>query len=603
MYFFTLFNHFSIDFFTEIYYRIRMLPIDYFKNPKSVSQKQYEALRAFFLEHLSAAEVARKFGYTLRAFNSLVGDFRRQLSTISDTDPFFAIKKKGRKFRDNSDGVVDIITEMRKMNHSVGEIKTALDAKGHRVSERFVYLTLRREGFARLPRRSKQQRNVSGPVKLSAPKSMILEKKEDTFQIQNAGLLVFLPYIQHSGIADVIAQSLYPGTQSIDRVASIMAFLALKLSNIRRYSADDLWCMDRGAGLFAGLNVLPKTAWFSSYSSRITREMNRHFLKSLHKLWQTQGLLGDTVNLDFVTIPYWGDDAHLENNWSGKRNKVLSSMLSVLAQESDSGIIDYGDTNVMHRNEHAVVLEFLDFYRQGNPTGQDLKYLVFDSKFTNYENLRKLNDEQILFITIRRRGKNMVDQINQIPANQWKRCHIMNADGKGRTLNVFDDQVMLNEYNGLIRQVCITGHGKVKPAVLITNDFDIPVDKLIRKYCQRWLVEKTIAEQTDFFHLNRVSSSMVIKVDFDLTMTILAHNIYRLFAQDLDRYSHFSDTRLYEKFIDNAGEVLIHSDKIDVKLKKKRDLPKILETMNPFHTTPISWLHHLPLQFSGLSHS
>ena len=580
-----------------------MTPIDYFRHPFSVSQKQYEALRAFFLEQRPAAEVAKQFGYTLRAFNSLVTRFRHQLQDVVNADPFFAIRKKGRKFRDDSDGVVDLIIEMRKKNYSVGEIKTALDTKGFRVSERYVYLTLRRGGFARLPRRSKQQRTGSGAVKLSAPKSMLLEWKADAFQTQNAGLLTLLPYIQQSGIAGVIAQSLYPGTQTIDRVASILAFLALKLSNIRRYSSDDLWCMDRGAGLFAGLNVLPKAAWFSSYSSRITREMNRHFLKSLHAVWHQRGLLGDTVNLDFVTIPYWGDDAHLENNWSGKRNKALSSMLSVLAQQSDSGIIDYGDTDVQHRNEHAVVLEFLDFYRQGDSTGRELKYLVFDSKFTNYENLRRLDDEHIRFITIRRRGKNMVDQINRIPTHRWKRCHVMNADGKGRTLKVFDERVMLNEYNRVIRQVCITGHGKIKPAVLITNDFDIPVEMLIRKYSQRWLVEKTIAEQTDFFHLNRVSSSMVIKVDFDLTMTILAHNIYRLFAQDLDRYSHFADIRLFEKFIDNAGEIEIHPDKIDVRLKKKRDLPKILETMKPFQTTPISWLNHLPIEFSGLSHS
>ncbi len=28
-----------------------------------------------------------------------------------------------------------------------------------------------------------------------------------------------------------------------------------------------------------------------------------------------------------------GDDSQLENNWSGKRNKALSSMLAVLAQD------------------------------------------------------------------------------------------------------------------------------------------------------------------------------------------------------------------------------------------------------------------------------
>jgi len=84
----------------------------------------------------------------------------------------------------------------------------------------------------------------------------------------------------------------------------------LKLSNIKRYSDDDIWCMDRGLGLFAGLNVLPKAAWLSSYSSRVTKDMNISFLRSLHKIWANNDLLSDTVNLDLTTIPYWGDDSH-----------------------------------------------------------------------------------------------------------------------------------------------------------------------------------------------------------------------------------------------------------------------------------------------------
>jgi hypothetical protein len=42
---------------------------------------------------------------------------------------------------------------------------------------------------------------------------------------------------------------------------------------------------------------LPKTAWFSSYSHRVTREMNLCFLKELHQLWKKEGLLSDTANL------------------------------------------------------------------------------------------------------------------------------------------------------------------------------------------------------------------------------------------------------------------------------------------------------------------
>ena len=102
-----------------------------------------------------------------------------------------------------------------------------------------------------------------------------------------------------------------------------MSFLALKLIGTRRYGTDDLWCMDRGSGLFAGLNVLPKAAWFSSYSQWVTREINLSFLRSLHSIWEKHNLLSDILNLDFTTFPYWGDDAHLENNLKIRRKHVL----------------------------------------------------------------------------------------------------------------------------------------------------------------------------------------------------------------------------------------------------------------------------------------
>ena len=68
----------------------------------------------------------------------------------------------------------------------------------------------------------------------------------------------------------------------------------------------------------------------------------------MHEIWQSNGLLSDTANLDFVTVPYWGDDSHLENNWSGTRHQALASILAALAHDPDTGIITYGDTNVRH---------------------------------------------------------------------------------------------------------------------------------------------------------------------------------------------------------------------------------------------------------------
>ncbi|MCK5763198.1 MAG: transposase, partial [Clostridiales bacterium] len=501
-----------------------------------------------------------------------------------------------------------LIITLRKQNFSAEDIVIMIQSKGLKVSYGYVYQLIKKEGFARLPRRSNGFKSMQELSRIEAPVSVKLVLKNETFSTSTAGLLCFLPIIRKYEIDSLIQNSSYPSTRSIGKLSSIMSFLALKLVGTRRYSVDDLWCMDRGSGFFAGLNVLPKNAWFSSYSHRVTREMNVSFLRSMHTVWAKHNLLGDTSNLDFTTIPYWGEHTHLENNWSGKRNKALSSMLAVLAQDPDTGIIDYGNTDVMHKNESNVVLEYLDFYRS-DKQAQKLKYLVFDSRFTNYENLSKLDHKGIKFLTIRRRGKKIVDQIRNVERSKWKTIRVDCSAMKKRTLKAYDSTIELRGYcdvNGetkQIRQVAITGNGKVKPALIITNDFDINTQVVVRKYARRWLVEKEISEQVEFFHLNKVSSSMVIKVDFDLTMTILAHNIYRIFANELGRYSSLSDNRIYEKFIATNGQVNVANKMIQVQLKKKRELPLLLETMSFFNNYQYEQFEHRKLLFEGAASS
>jgi hypothetical protein len=167
---------------------------------------------------------------------------------------------------------------------------------------------------------------------------------------------------------------------------------------------------------------------------------------------------------------------------------------------------------VHHKNELAVVLEYLDFYKQTGFGKQPLTYLVFDSKFTNYENLSKLDEWKIKFITIRRRGEKILENISK--NHSYKTIRVEACGMKKRTLKVRDEAVSLPGYGDCktgkpksIRQIIITGHRKIKPSLIITNDFEISLEKVVRKYFRRWLVEKGIAEQIDFFHLNRVYSS------------------------------------------------------------------------------------------------
>jgi transposase len=571
----------------------------FFKNIKNIAQKRYEALRAFYYEGKNASYVAKKFGYTKNAFYSMARNFNKYLK--EDKDPvkrFFVTNIPGpKKYKQKN--IRNFIIMLRKKYLSVPDIKSILDSQEIDVSETFIYKIIKQEGFAKLPRRGKLSRNETRSNSLiRAPQSILFNESKEKFSSSSLGILCFIPYITNYGIDKIILKSKFPETKIIPKLNSILSFLALKLSNVSRYSKDDIWCMDRGLGLFAGLNVLPKASWLSSYSHRVTKDMNISFLKNLNKIWKKHELLSDTVNLDFTALPYWGEDTHLENNWSGKRNKAIKSILAALAHDPDSGIITYGDTTVRRDNQKGAVLEFLDFYKKNS---KDLKYLVFDSKFTTYQNLKKLDDDGIKFLTIRKRGKKIVEELESLQKTDFKKIRVQSAKG-ARQIKVTDTLVFLRGYGEKVRQIAITGNKKIKPALIITNDFDLKIEDVVRKYARRWLIEKSISEQIHFFHLNKVNSSIVIKVDFDLTMTILANNLYRLFARDLMEYSNHTSEKLYEKFIYNSGKIEI-SNEVIVSMKKKRHYPILIEALNLYKNTKISWLENKKIKFEADSTS
>jgi hypothetical protein len=582
--------------------------IQFFANPVQPLHRQYLALRSFFFEEKSAEVVAAKYGYTVHAIYALAKNFKKKLenSEQNGEELFFQPLKMGRPKQERDSGLVGIIVNLRKKQLSVPDIKIILDSMRYNVSEGIIYKVCDDNGFVRLPKRSNEQRQElmghSGYVNVvQAPVSIIHPfSAEEHFSSKGVGVLCFLPLIKAYGIDKTIEKSAYPETKQIGRLNSVLAFIALKLSNVQRYGQDDGWCMDRGLGMFAGLNVLPKTTWYSAYSDAVLREDNVAFLKSINRIFVNHGLLSDSANLDFTAIPYWGNEDPFENNWSGKRSKALISIQAALAQDPDTGILCYGDTTVKHDNQDDVVLEFMDFYHEG--TGKKISYLVFDSKFTTLENLGRINAEGVKFITVQRRSKHLNEKIGQIPDSQWKTVKIEKANHKSRTA-VFCESTTTNKRYGEpeLRQIFLKGK-TIKPAIILTNEFKLKAEDAIHRYSRRWLVENEISEQIHFFHLNRNNSGIVVKVDFDLTMTILAHNLYRLLASKLPGYTHNRAQSLYDTFIDNYGEVEVGCDVITIKMNRKRALPLLCESLSLLDDT-YPWLGHKKLIFTANSHT
>ena len=61
----------------------------FFREPTGPSQRQYEALRAVFLDGLPQREAADRFGYTYDGFRQLVHQFRRGCAA-GTPPPFFS---------------------------------------------------------------------------------------------------------------------------------------------------------------------------------------------------------------------------------------------------------------------------------------------------------------------------------------------------------------------------------------------------------------------------------------------------------------------------------------------------------------------------------
>src|SRR5204863_1196179 len=88
---------------------------------------------------------------------------------------------------------------------------------------------------------------------------------------------------------------------------------------------------DEGLALFSGLNATPKKSYFSEYSSRITPQQTDRLLAAWHEqLCGCQLLEGSSFNLDFHSVPYYGQDPIIEKHYVSARSRSQNSILVFL---------------------------------------------------------------------------------------------------------------------------------------------------------------------------------------------------------------------------------------------------------------------------------
>jgi len=420
--------------------------------------------------------------------------------------------------------------------------------------------------------------------------------QERRLRTRVAGIFLFLPLLTQLRVDQLVRQAGYPGSRMVPAVSALLSLLALKLLDKERHSHINDFNFDAALGLFAGLNVLPKKSYATDYSYRTQRCHQRQLLAGwIAALAPVLFPQGHSFALDFHPIPYRGDPTGLENHFIATRGKACPSVLSFFAQERDSGVLCYANANLGRADQAGEVLRFVEFWHQ--VTGHDPSWLYFDSKVTSYAELNRLNQRDIHFITIRRRGVAVVARLRRLPASAWQRAVIDIPKRRHQHVRFVEETIRLPEYDVGIRQVAVDGLGREQPTLLLSNDFTETARALVVRYAGRNRVEDGLGQSVNFFHLDCLASEVPLNVDLDVALTVLANGCYRWLGRQLRGFDKAAAKQIYRKFVETAGVVEVGREGIVVHFDKRAHNPILREAALDRNRPAVPWLQGRPLRF------
>jgi len=559
----------------------------FFAAPEATRQRQYEALRTYFVDNRPAADVAARFGYSTASLRSLCHQFRHDPVLRAG---FFQTPRPGPRQAPARDRVRELVVAMRKRNLSVYDIQHELAATGHTISINSLSILLREEGFARLPRRRDDERP---PTVLPQPAGVDdvrrLSLAPRAFATRLGGLFFFVPLLAPIRMDDIVRQAQLPGSQMIPAEQALRTLLALKLVGKERKSPVMDLVDDQGIALFAGLNVVPKRSYLAAYSAQIDDRSTGRLMAAWFTEVSRAGLTrGSSLDLDFHTIAAHTEEEPLEKHYVSRRSRSQKGILTFLARDARQRVLCYARAGITKAEQPGEILRCVDFWQE--QTGTPPQEVVFDSRLTTYAYLDRLNQRGIHFITLRRRTRQMLAAIWNRPPSAWQRITLPALTRKYRTPKVLDERIVLKGYQGQLRQVTVIELGHEEPTILLTNNFKIHCPALVTRYAQRMLVENGIADAVQFFHLDALSSLVGLRVDLDLQVTLMASALYRLLAEKVGGlYRNAEAKTIFQQLLDVSAEVAVEEDRVVVTLHKRSHNPFLVASRLADQPTPMPW--------------
>jgi transposase len=588
---------------------------DFFLQPHLARHRRYELLRARFVDGLRVKEIAQRFGLSAQSVESQIRDFKRALDEGRPM-AFFLELSPGPKTDRKKPVAREHIVRLRARGYADTDIHTALKRAGIAASVALIDQVLREEGLAPMRKRSREDREriarelESGKIPgltIPAPATPRLPLVADARRLdlqpgpalhsRVAGIFLFIPFLVQLGLDKIVEKAGLVGTKMIPAVSYLLSMLALKLLDKERKSHISDWNFDEALGRFAGLNVLPKTTAATDYSYRLADDQPSRLLvewvRQAYPILCPQG--AGAFALDFHAIAHRGQPEALENHYVPMRGKAIPSVQTFFARAVDSPMLCFAQADIVRGEQSRMPLRFIESWKE--ITGLAPDWLYFDSRLTTYDVLDELRQQNIDFITIRRRGQSLIRHLREQPANRWTPAVIDTPQRRHQHVRLLEQHVRLKDYGVPCRQVAADGLGRATPTLFLTNNEQETGRAILCRYIQRNAIENDLGINVNFFHLNCLASEVRLNVNTDVVLTVLANGCYRWLSQQLKGCERLEPKMLYRKFVETAGTVHVSGEDLVVNLERRSHNPILAQARLDQNAQPIPWLAGKRLRF------
>jgi len=557
---------------------------EFFASPEGAAQRRYEALRAYFVEGLSAAQAGARFGYTEATVAAMARDFRS-----GDRD-FFVERRPGPRVAPAKAAARDAVVALRAQGRSIDEITAALAGGATPLNRTGVWEICRDEGLERLATRAPAPALRERQARTRA---ITWPDRPVTEETSYAGLLLLVPALVDLDLPGAVAAAGWPGTREVAALASALSLLALKMIGQRRVSHVDDVALDAGLGTFAALGSLPKATALGTYSYRLSRDHGRRFLAALGASARRTGQVqGQSFDLDFHAIMHFGEDVALEKHYVPRRSQRTESVLSFFAQDGGTHNLVYANAACTKAGQSGEALAFARHWRQVSGAYPEL--LVFDSKVTTGAGLAALDAEGITFLTLRARNAKLTATLEALPSDAWTTI-TLDRRGPYTRPQVHEATVTVRGCPKALRQIAVRGLGHDHPTLVLTNNTTDKAARLVDRYAKRMTIEQRLEESIRSFHLDALSSAVALNVDLDTTLTIAAQLAYDWLRRRLPGYETATPDTIWRRFVSTKGSVTLGPGEVVVRLGERTYSPVLRAANLP--TVSVPWWDGRRLRF------